>query len=132
MTNVEIAAAFEEIADLLEVQGANQFRIRAYRNAARTIRELPEALADIAADPDRKLTDLEGIGKDLAEKIATLLDTGELPMLKELLAEIPASVLELLRVPGLGPKRAAILHRELKIDTLDQLREACESTASAT
>ncbi len=53
MTNVEIAAAFEEIADLLEVQGANQFRIRAYRNAARTIRELPEALADIAADPAR-------------------------------------------------------------------------------
>jgi DNA polymerase (family 10) len=126
MTNVEIAAAFEEIADLLEVQGANQFRIRAYRNAARTIRELPEALSDIAADAHRKLTDLEGIGKDLAEKIATLLDTGELPMLKELLAEIPASVLELLRVPGLGPKRAAILHRELKIDSLDQLREACQ------
>ncbi|MGO8688630.1 MAG: DNA polymerase/3'-5' exonuclease PolX [Thermoguttaceae bacterium] len=126
MTNVEIAAAFDQIADLLEVQGANQFRIRAYRNAARTIRELPEALADIAADADRKLTDLEGIGKDLAEKITTLLDTGELPMLKELLAEIPAGVLELLRVPGLGPKRAAILHRELKIDSLDQLREACQ------
>ena len=69
MTNVEIAAAFEEIADLLEVQGANQFRVRAYRNAARTIRELPEALKEIAADPNRKLTDLEGIGKDLAEKI---------------------------------------------------------------
>ena len=86
----------------------------------------PKSLADIAADADRKLTDLEGIGKDLAEKIATLLDTGELPMLKELLAEIPAGVLELLRVPGLGPKRAAILHRELKIDSLDQLREACE------
>ena len=127
MTNVEIAAAFEEIADLLEVQGANQFRVRAYRNAARTIRELPEALKDIAADPSRKLTDLEGIGKDLAEKINTLLETGSLPMLQELLAEIPASVLDLLRVPGLGPKRAAILHRELKINTLDELREACES-----
>ncbi len=127
MTNVDIAAAFDQIADLLEMQGANQFRIRAYRNAARTIRELPEALADIAADPDRKLTDLEGIGKDLAEKITTLLDTGSLPMLQELLAEIPASVLDLLRVPGLGPKRAAILHHELKIDTLDQLRTACET-----
>ena len=84
MTNAEIAAAFDQIADLLELQGANQFRVRAYRNAARTIRELPEPLAEIAADPERKLTDLEGIGKDLAEKIATLLDTGSLPMLEEL------------------------------------------------
>jgi DNA polymerase (family 10) len=126
MTNVEIAAAFEEIADLLEFQGANQFRVRAYRNAARTIRELPQSLKEIAADPQGKLTDLEGIGKDLAEKITTLLETGALPMLQELLMEIPASVLDMLRVPGLGPKRAAILHRELKIDTLDQLREACE------
>ncbi len=85
-----------------------------------------KSLADIAADAERKLTDLEGIGKDLAEKITTLLDTGELPMLKELLAEIPAERAGMLRVPGLGPKRAAILHRELKIDTLDQLREACQ------
>ena len=86
----------------------------------------PQSLKEIAADPQAKLTDLEGIGKDLAEKITVLLETGELPMLQELLMEIPASVLDMLRVPGLGPKRAAILHRELKIDTLDQLREACE------
>ncbi len=127
MTNIEIAAAFETVADLLEFQDANPFRVRAYRNAARTIRELPESLAELAADPERKLTDLEGIGKDLAEKIATLLETGALPMLRELLADIPESVLDLLRIPGLGPKRAAILHRELKIDTLDQLRQACEA-----
>jgi DNA polymerase (family 10) len=126
MTNVEIAAVFEHIADLLEFQGANPFRVRAYRNAARTIHDLPESAADILADPDRSLTDIEGIGKDLAEKIATLVQTGSLPMLDELLAEIPESVLAILRVPGLGPKRAAILFHELNVSNIDQLREACQ------
>ena len=102
MTNHEIAAVFEQIADLLEFQGANPFRVRAYRNAARTIHDLPESAADIVADPERSLTDIEGIGKDLAEKVATLVETGSLPMLEELLAEIPESVLAILRVPGLG------------------------------
>ncbi len=127
MTNHEIAAVFEQIADLLEFQGANPFRVRAYRNAARTIHDLPESAADIVADPERSLTDIEGIGKDLAEKVATLVETGSLPMLEELLAEIPESVLAILRVPGLGPKRAAQLYHELKIATLDDLRAACES-----
>lgn len=127
MTNHEIAAVFDEIADLLEFQGANPFRIRAYRNAARTIHDLTESAADIVTDPERSLTDIEGIGKDLAEKAATLVETGSLPMLEELLAEIPESVLAILRVPGLGPKRAAQLYHELKIATLDDLRAACKS-----
>ena len=127
MTNHEIAAVFEQIADLLEFQGANTFRVRAYRNAARTIHDLPESAADIVADPERSLTDIEGIGKDLAEKVATLVETGSLPMLEELLAEIPESVLAILRVPGLGPKRAAQLYHELNVATLDDLRAACES-----
>ena len=126
MTNAEIAAVFEQMADLLEFQGANPFRVRAYRNAAparsTTCRE---SAAEIVDDPDRSLTDIEGIGKDLAEKIATLVETGSLPMLDELLAEIPESVLAMLRVPGLGPKRAATLYHELNITTLDELREAC-------
>ncbi len=126
MTNVEIAAVFDHIADLLEFQGANPFRVRAYRSAARTIHDLPESAAEIAADPKRSLTDIEGIGKDLAEKITTLVQTGSLPMLEELLAEIPESVLAILRVPGLGPKRAAILFHELNIADIDQLREACQ------
>ncbi|MGA2060798.1 MAG: DNA polymerase/3'-5' exonuclease PolX [Thermoguttaceae bacterium] len=126
MTNVEIAAVFEHIADLLEFQGANPFRVRAYRNAARTIHDLTESAADIVADPNRSLTDIEGIGKDLAEKIGTLVQTGSLPMLEELLAEIPESVLAILRVPGLGPKRAAILFHELNVTNIDQLREACQ------
>ena len=127
MTNHEIAAVFEQIADLLEFQGANTFRVRAYRNAARTIHDLPESAADIIGDPNRSLTDVEGIGKDLAEKVATLVHTGSLPMLQELLCEIPESVLAILRVPGLGPKRAAQLYNELKVATLDDLRAACES-----
>ncbi len=127
MTNSGIASVFEQVADLLEFQGANAFRIRAYRNAARTIQDLSEPIADIAADSARALTDVEGIGKDLAEKINVLLTTGSLPMLEELLSQIPESVLALLRVPGLGPKRAATLYRELGITTLDQLQAACEA-----
>ncbi len=127
MTNAEVAAVFEQIADLLEFQGANPFRVRAYRNGARAIADLPESIEEVACDPDRKLTDIGGIGKDLAEKVVTLLKTGSLPMLEELLAEIPESVLAILRVPGLGPKRAAALYNELGIGNLDQLREACEA-----
>ena len=127
MNNARVADVFDEIADLLEFQGANPFRLRAYRNAARTIRDLSEPLETIAAAPDRRLTDIEGIGEDLAEKIATLLQTGELPLHQELLAKVPTSVLALLRVPGLGPKKAAVLHHDLKINTLPELRAACEA-----
>ena len=126
MDNPLIADAFEQVADLLEFQGANAFRIRAYRNGGRTIRDLPEPVASIIDDPDRKLTDISGIGKDLAEKCAALVETGRLPMLDELLAQIPESVLDLLRIPGLGPKKAAVLHRELGITSLDELRDACQ------
>ncbi|MCE5268955.1 MAG: DNA polymerase/3'-5' exonuclease PolX [Planctomycetaceae bacterium] len=126
MTNHQIAAIFDQIADLLEFQDANAFRVRAYRNAARTIHDLPESVADIIANPQRSLTSVEGIGKDLAGKIVTLIETGTLPMLEELLAKVPESVLAILRVPGLGPKRASQLFRELNVATLDQLREACE------
>ncbi len=127
MTNPEIADAFDSIADILEFQGANQFRVRAYRNAARTIRDLPESVAEIIADSSRQLTDLEGIGKDLAEKIVALVKTGKLEMLEELKQQVPESVLSMMRVPGLGPKRAAMLFNQLKVATLDELRAACEA-----
>lgn len=125
MTNARIAAVFSEIADLLEFQGANPFRVRAYRNAARTIDDLPEQVATIAADASRKLTDVDGIGDDLADKIRTLLTTGNLPMLVELQSQVPQSVMALMRVPGLGPKKAATLHKELSVNSLDELRAAC-------
>ncbi len=127
MSNHEIAAVFDRIADLLEFQGGNPFRVRAYRGAARTIHDLPESASEIVADPHRSLDQFEGIGKDLAEKASVLIETGSLPMLDELLAEVPESVLAVLRVPGLGPKRAAILYRQLNVASLDQLRAACLS-----
>lgn len=127
MNNRDVAAAFDEIADLLEFQNANPFRVRAYRSAARRINDLPEPLAKIAADPNRQLTDLEGIGKDLAQKIGEVLDTGSITMLEELRSAIPGGVLAIVRIPGMGPKKAAALHKELGITSLDGLRAACEA-----
>jgi DNA polymerase (family 10) len=125
MTNARIADELDLIADLLEFQGANAFRVRAYRNGARVVRDLPEPVEVILQDENRRLTEYEGIGDDLASKIATLSATGTVPMLDQLKAEVPQSVLALLRIPGLGPKKAATLFRELKITTLDELRQAC-------
>jgi DNA polymerase (family X) len=127
VTNADIAARLEQVADLLEFQGANPFRIRAYRNGARAIHDLAEPVEAILSVSDRKLTDIQGIGKDLAQKVAGLVETGVLEILDELLEEIPESVLAMLRVPGLGPKKAAALYQELGIHTLDQLRVACET-----
>ena len=125
MTNADIAAAFDHVADLLEYRGANVFRVRAYRTAARTINGMVESLAAVRRSAGRSLTDLEGIGADLAGKIATLLDTGRLPLLDELAREVPAVVFELMRVPGLGPKKVKSLVEALGIDSLDALEQAC-------
>lgn len=127
MTNNRIADVFDEIADCLEFKGANPFRLRAYRKAARTIRHHSEPLETILHEPDRKLTDIDGIGKDLADKVATLVETSRLPMHEELKAEIPESVFAILRIPGLGPKKAAVIHNELGISDLEELKAACEA-----
>lgn len=127
MTNSSIADAFDLIGDILDFQGANPFRVRAYRNGARTIRDYPEPLAAIVSGGTRKLTDIQGIGADLAAKITVLVNTGSLPMLEELKAQVPDSVLALLRIPGVGPKKAALLHKELGIKTLADLKAACEA-----
>ena len=121
MTNAEIAAAFEHVADLLEFKGENPFRVRAYRNAGRTIGDLGHSISDMVYSGE-DLTAIEGIGKDLAEKLVTLVRTNRLPILDELLAEIPEGVLAMLRVPGLGPKRAAVLYHELHVTSLEELR----------
>lgn len=127
MQNQQIAMLFEELGDLLEIQGANSFRVRAYRNAARTVENLHESIADIVHTTGRNLTDLEGIGKDLAAKMEVIVNTGELPQLNELRLQIPAGVLQMLRIPGLGPKKAAALFHELGITTLIDLKAACEA-----
>ena len=127
MTNADIVTAFEHAADLLEYRGDNVFRVRAYRTAARTVDGLVESLASVRADPARSLEDLEGIGSDLAGKIATLLDTGRLPLLEELEREVPKVAFELMRVPGLGPKKVKVLVEALGIDSLAALEEACRT-----
>jgi DNA polymerase (family 10) len=125
MNNAQIAAALDEIADLLEFQGANPFRVRAYRNGARTIGDLTNTIESVLKTSADGLTEISGIGADLAEKIETLATTGKLPFLEELRSQVPASVMALLRIPGLGPKKAAKLFHDLNVKTLDELRAAC-------
>ena len=123
--NEEIAHIFEEMADLLEIEEANPFRVRAYRNAAQTVRGLGEELgAMVTAGED--LTDLPGIGKDLAAKIVEILDTGHARSLDKLHREVPASLEDLLRIPGLGPHRVKALFHELHISNLKQLEQAAK------
>ena len=129
MDNRTIAATFDEMASLLEFQGANPFRIRAYRKAAAVIREHTESMAAIASDPNRSLTEIDGIGKDLAQQCAQLIEQGELRRHKDLLAEVPVTLLDLLRIPGLGGKKAARLFRELGVTSLPELRAACRAGA---
>jgi DNA polymerase (family X) len=126
MRNGQIADALDEVGDLLEFQGANTFRVRAYRQAARTIRDLKVAMSDLIDADDNQLTELPGIGKDLAAKCAELYHTGSLTMLDELRQQTPHGVLALMRIPGLGAKKAAALHKELGIMDLEQLKVACE------
>ena len=126
MHNQHIASLFEELADLLEIQGANAFRVRAYRNAARTLENLSESAANILAMPDRSLTELDGIGQDLADKIKVIVQTGALPQLEELRAEVPPGVVQMLRIQGLGPKKVAALFHDLGVTTLADLKAACE------
>jgi DNA polymerase (family 10) len=123
--NIDIARIFEEIADLLEIQGENQFRIRAYRTAARTIETLAVPAASLASEG--RLDELPGIGSDLAGKIATILGTGTLPLLRELTAKTPESLVQMLRIPGLGPKRAKQIYDAFGIKTLDGLETAARS-----
>lgn len=126
MDNAKIAKVFEEMAELLEFRGENPFRIRAYQNGAKAIRELNEPVATILQDPDRDLAKVPGIGKTLVEKTQVLIDTGALPQLAKLREAIPEVVIQMSRIPGLGAKKAVKLHEELKIESLGELRKACE------
>src|SRR5881396_737452 len=122
MQNPDIARLFDEVADLLEIQDANPFRVRAYRNAARTIRDFPEPIADLVRAGTKDLTDIPGIGDDLAEKITDIVTTGELPLRKQLASKLPAGLLDLLRIPGLGPKRVKLLYKKLEAGKIQKLK----------
>jgi DNA polymerase (family 10) len=119
--NRDVAEIFDRMADLLEIQGANPFRVRAYRNAARTVGDLPRSVADMIAE-EEDLSELPGIGKDLAGKIGEIVRTGSLAALEELTREVPAGLAELTALPGLGPKRVKVLHDELGVSDLEDLQ----------
>lgn len=124
MKNQQIAKIFNEIAELLELKGENVFRIRAYRRAAQNIDGLSK---DVASLSEEELTAIPGIGKDLGGKIREYLETGRIAKHEELKKEIPAGVLNLLRVPGLGPKKAKQFYDTLKIKSIDELEAAIRS-----
>ena len=124
--NSEIAKIFYEIADLLEIEGANQFRVRAYRNAARTIEGYPVRVYEMV-ESGEPIDEISGIGEDLAIKIQEITNTGNLVMLEELRSRTPQSLVKLLDISGLGPKRVQKLYHELNITNIEELREALES-----
>ncbi|SDY56149.1 DNA polymerase (family 10) [Collimonas sp. OK242] len=118
--NADVAIVFNQIADLLEIKGDNPFRIRAYRNAARTLNALAFSVQTMVAEKS-DLTELPGIGIDLAGKISEIVTTGTCALREQLHRQLPPSIHELLTVPGLGPKRVKALYQQRNIQTLDQL-----------
>ena len=126
MENLEISRTLGQMADLLEIQDANPFRVRAYRNAARIIAELPTQLTELVGQK-ADLTELPSIGKDLARHIEELVETGRLALLDELGKDVPPRLIEVVRLPGLGPKKARRLWVELGIESVDDLEAAARS-----
>jgi DNA polymerase (family 10) len=123
--NIEIAKQLDEVGDLLEIQEANPFRVRAYRNAVRTITELTMPLERMVAD-EEDLTALPGIGKELARHITELVTTGEMGVLAELRENVPSTLVQIMRLPGVGPKSARKLWDELGVETVEELKSAAE------
>jgi DNA polymerase (family 10) len=124
MRNAEIAAALRELGVLYELDGADRFRVQAYREAARTVAESPVSIEQLAEEG--RLTELPAIGKTLAEKIETLIETGSIPSAEKLKAKFPATLVEVTRVPGVGAKTARRIYDELGVENLTQLKEAAE------
>src|SRR3954471_18093026 len=124
MRNAEIADAFEELASLYELDGAVVYRVVAYRNAAKAIREAGVSVAELQRQG--RAEELAGVGKTIAEKIGALLEGGSIPSADKLKQRIPSGLIEVTRIPGLGPKRARALYEQLGIESLDDLRKAAE------
>src|SRR3712207_6357384 len=124
LTNAQIAAAFDELADLNELDGAVSYRVIAYRTAARTVRDAPVSVMVLTREG--RVTELPGIGKTLEEKIRALDETGDIPAAQKLRAKFPAGLISVMHLPGFGPKRARRLFDELGVDSLDALRGAAE------
>src|SRR5881628_3711766 len=126
MQNAEIARLLGEVADLLEISAGNPFKVRAYRNAARTVADHPDPIAELVAGGEFDLTDLAGIGDGIAKEITALVQTGTLPQRQQLMATVPPGLLDLLRISGLGPKRVKLFHDRLKVNSIADLKDALE------
>jgi len=124
MDNADIAGMLDELADLLEIKGENPFRVRAYRTAARTLESLGESVESICRQDARHLAELPGIGKDLAGKIADIVRSGRCALLEELAATMPRTLVEMMRISGVGPKRARLFYDVLGIRTVEELEKA--------
>jgi len=126
VSNADIARLFDRLADLLEIEGANPFRVRAYRNAAQTIRAQSRSMVDmVAAEED--LSELPDIGEDIAAKISTIVETGGLPLLEEVEAHVPAELSDMMHIEGLGPKRVKALYQELGVCSVEDLKRAARA-----
>jgi DNA polymerase (family 10) len=125
LTNAAIAAAFDELGDLYELDGADQYRVIAYRNAARSVRDAPVSVAELTREG--KATTLPGIGKTLETKLQALVAEGDIPQSAKLREKFPPGLIQMMHLPGFGPKRARRLHDELDIDSLQSLRAAAEA-----
>lgn len=124
MENIEIAGVFNQIADLLEIKADNPFRVRSYRNAAASIEDLTVCLAALVEHDEKALSDIPGIGKGTREKIIEMTRTGRCAFLGELLDELPEGLLEILKIPGVGTKKAGLWYRELSIGDVESLQKA--------
>ncbi|MEO2015986.1 MAG: DNA polymerase/3'-5' exonuclease PolX [Fuerstiella sp.] len=126
MKNDQIAAVFAQLSDLLEIQEANPFRVRAYRSAGRTISSTAESFAALVEE-GADLTRFSGIGKDLAKQIVEVVTTGQHSQLAELKEEVPAGVVDMLRIQGVGPKKVAVFFNKLNLTSLDELKAAAQA-----
>jgi len=124
MRNKEIAEIFYQIADLLEIKGELEFKVRAYRRAAQRIETLEEDIEELCRKG--KLKSIPGIGESIASKIKELIETGRLEYLEKLKREVPEDLIKLMDIPGVGPKKALVLYKKLGITTVEQLRDACK------
>ena len=125
MRNSEIAAAFDELASLYELDGAVVYRVTAYRNAAKAIRESGSSVEELARAG--RVEELAGVGKTIAEKIDALLEGGSIPAADKLRAKYPAGLVQITRLPGLGPKRVRQLHEHLGVTSVEELRAAVDA-----
>jgi len=125
MKNTELSAIFDEIADLLEITGESAFRVNSYRKVSRTLKDLTRDVEQLAADG--RLGELDGVGKSSVEKIEEYLADGKIPAHQELLQKIPKGLPALLNIPGMGPKKVALVWKELKVESLDDLKRVIES-----